>query len=222
MSRRYPDAGRVPVEMLEMTLSRPGPSRSQTRRYGGVHVGELIGGQRPGRAAPSVQIAGEPLGGRRQGRGHRIAGRDRRDIVCRSIRNTSHVPRSIYPRGYRPRWAGMTDQRPRRRVAFAPRRYRWRQGAHRTGAAPQRQPPPARWPATPCGADAAPTVGPPPRPWRSPRLGGPGTRAPCHVAAEAAPVIDRGRASRAQCRLPVRRRVKRLGGRPAPQPADHR
>ena len=48
-----------------------------------AYFGEFGSGQRPGRQAPSAQIVGEPLDGRRQGRGHRIAGSHRRDILLR-------------------------------------------------------------------------------------------------------------------------------------------
>jgi hypothetical protein len=189
--------------MLETTPSRPSRSLLQTRHYGGVHLGKLIGGQRPGRAAPSIQIAGEPLDGRRQGRGHRIAGRHRRDILLRI--HPQYQPctsldtrRAIIGSWRFGRVGGLGDVSLSHRddidgvklhIELVQRRsdHRHRQGGRRYHLA-------LMAPGRPVGLffhgdhrDQLALV----------------LAHPDRVAAEAAPVIDRGRASPAQCRHPV-------------------
>ena len=81
--RCQPEAGGEPVEVLEVAPSGAAPGRFQIGQHRAVDLGELVGGQRPGRAVLSVEILGEPLGGRHQRRCQRIAGRDGGDVALR-------------------------------------------------------------------------------------------------------------------------------------------
>ena len=67
--RRQREAGGKAVEMLEVAPSRSAPGRLQVSQHGAVDLRELLGGHRPRGTTQSVEILGEPLGGRHQGAG---------------------------------------------------------------------------------------------------------------------------------------------------------